>query len=165
MSPFLKRLSTSGQNSRSRSAYSGPSFLAATTQLTRLFSFSACSAMRVSGFRITTICPPGARMSNACFWVSVVEIVSYTALIGTFVILSWICEMLSEVLRSRTCVAPSDSRNDLCFNEDVVMIGLKPESLASWIAGCGFNDSFSRQLGQRTEVRRYLLGQPSSTHR
>lgn len=41
----------------------------------------------------------------------------------------------AETLRSMTCVGPIDLRYSACLREAVVMMGEKPESYASWIAG------------------------------
>ncbi len=42
-----------------------------------------------------------------------------------------------SALRSTTCVAPRDLRRSVLLREAVVMIGLKPDNLASWMAICG----------------------------
>ena len=39
-----------------------------------------------------------------------------------------------ESLRSRTCVAPREKSQSWLWSEAVVMMGEKPDNLASWIA-------------------------------
>ena len=36
-----------------------------------------------------------------------------------------------EILRSMTCVAPSDLRDSVCLRDAVVMMGEKPDNFAS----------------------------------
>ena len=41
----------------------------------------------------------------------------------------------TEILQSIMCVAPTDLMYSVCLREAVEMMGEKPESFASWIAG------------------------------
>lgn len=88
------------------------------------------------GGSTTANLPPNARISTPVCWVLSEDTVSKTALIGAVVIFAIsFASSVVERLRSRTAVAPIDFRYSVFLRDAVVIIGEKPEILASWIAG------------------------------
>lgn len=67
-----------------------------------------------------------------------------------------------SALRSITCVAPRDLRRSVLLREAVVMIGLKPDSFASWMAMFGRVNENARVCA-RAMRRRTLLAYCGST--
>ncbi len=82
--------------------------------------------------------PPDARIPTPVCCVLSEDTVSKTALFGVAVIFAIsVASWAVDKLRSRTAVAPIDLRCAVFLRDAVVIIGEKPEILASWMAGSG----------------------------
>lgn len=101
---------------------------------TRLTFFRLVSSSLTNFSATIARVPPGAKRSYAVCCVSAREQASNMYEIGVLTMLAT-CSFsaAAESVRSRTCVAPNDVSKPLFFNDAVVIIGLKPDSLASWI--------------------------------
>jgi hypothetical protein len=83
----------------------------------------------IPGGIVTMRVPPGVRMLYATFCVSFSEMTSYISVISSDVMV--LTAEGSEIVRSMTCVAPSDFRKVVLCSEAVVIMGEKPDSLAN----------------------------------
>lgn len=104
--------------------------------LTTFLSATSLSSLISEGKSRTSV-PPGASASYARFCVSARDTESNTVLIGAPPVAFLTSARIASAgrLRSMTCVAPNSFSASALCREAVVMIGLNPASLASWIAG------------------------------
>lgn len=89
------------------------------------------------GSENTATWPPGEIRSKAVCWVGSEEMASTMVLMGASLVMLLISERRAALsrLRSRMWVAPIALSASLCVSDAVVMMGEKPDSFASWIAG------------------------------